>query len=100
MSVPLPDVPEGSGQQVASPDPMAVRLFHLYSDVDTDSNAQHHTIGPGINQAASGSHTHNGSDSPLLYEGITISGSRTSGAALLSVIQLLTQQGAIDQTTA
>lgn len=97
MSLPLPETP---GTQVASPDPMAVRLFHLYSDVDTDWQAQHHTLGPGNNQAAAGSHIHNGSDSPLLFEGVVISGSRSSGAALLSVISLLTQQGAVDQTTA
>lgn len=97
MSIPLPETP---GHDTPSPDPMAVKLFHLYSDVDTDSTAQHHTIGPGNNQAAAGSHTHNGSDSPLLFDGVVISGSRSSGAALLSVITLLTQQGAVDSTTA
>lgn len=97
MSIPLPETPTNS---TPSPDPMAVRLFHLYSDVDTDLNAQHHTIGPGNNQAAAGSHTHNGSDSPLLFEGVVIAGSRGGNAALLSVISLLTQQGAVDQTTA
>jgi hypothetical protein len=86
--------------QTPSPDPMAVKMFHLYCDVDTDSTAYHHTLGPGNNQAAAGSHTHNGSDSPLLFEGITISGSRTNGAAVASIIQLLTQQGAIDASTA
>jgi hypothetical protein len=97
MSIPLPETP---GAATPSPDPMAVKLFHLYSDVDTDLSAQHHTIGPGNNQAAAGSHVHNGSDSPQLFEGIVIAGSRGGNAALASVISLLTQQGAVDNTTA
>lgn len=100
MSIPLPDIPGGSHSDNPSPDPMAVRLFHLYSDVDTDLTAQHHTIGPGNNQAAAGSHVHNGSDSPLLFEGVTLTGSRGNNTALASVIALLTQQGAVDNTTA
>jgi hypothetical protein len=83
-----------------SPDPMAVKLFHLYSDVDTEASSQHHTLGAGNNQAAAGSHVHNGSDSPLLFEGVIISGAKGSNTALASVISLLTQQGAVDQTTA
>ena len=97
MSLPAQENPTGS---TPSPDPMTVKLFHLYADTDTDWGAQHHTLGPGNNQAAPGSHTHNGSDSPLLFEGVVISGSRASGAALLSIISLLQQQGAVDSTTA
>lgn len=81
-------------------DPMTVRMFHMFSDVDSDSGAQHHTIGTGANQAASGAHTHNGSDSPVLYNG-TISGSRGNNAALASLISTLcSQTGMVDGTTA
>ena len=97
MSLPAQENPTGT---TPSPDPMAVKLFHLYADTDTDGQAIHHTIGPGNNQAAAGTHVHNGSDSPLLFDGVVISGSRSSGAALLSVISLLQQQGAVDQSTA
>lgn len=89
-----------SDPNTPSPDPMTVKLFHLYDDTDTESTSHHHTLGPGNNQAAAGSHVHNGSDSPLLFEGVIISGAKGSNAALASVIALLTQQGAVDQTTA
>jgi hypothetical protein len=79
---------------------MDVKLFHLYDDTDAEATSHHHTLGPGNNQAAAGSHVHNGSDSPLLFDGIVIAGSRGGNAALQSVIALLTQQGAVDQTTA
>lgn len=32
--------------------------YHRYSDVDSGSKAQHHTLGPGPNQAAPGNHSH------------------------------------------
>jgi hypothetical protein len=97
MSIPLPDTPNG---QSKSPDPMTVRMFHLYDDVDTDQGSHHHTLGPGNNQAAAGSHVHNGSDSALLLEGVTLSGSKGGNAALASVISALVQLGATDSTTA
>lgn len=96
MSLPMMDNP---GQQSKSPDPMTVKMFHLYSDVDTDQGAQHHTLGAGNNQAAPGSHVHNGSDSPLLLEGVTLAGSKGGNAALGSVISALVQMGATDNTT-
>jgi hypothetical protein len=72
----------------------------MFSDVDSDSSAQHHTIGPGQTQAASGSHSHNGSDSPVLFSG-TITGSRGGNAAVASLIaQIAAQTGLIDGTTA
>lgn len=81
------------------PSPEVVRDFHTYDDVDTDTMAHHHTLGPGNHQAASGSHRHNGADSALLFEGITITGSKGGNTALSSVIALLTQFGATDSTT-
>ena len=62
---------------------------------DTDVNRQspHHTLGDGPNQAASGDH---GSSH---LQGVTISGSRTSGAAVASIIAALKKLGATDATT-
>jgi hypothetical protein len=102
MSIPAMDNPLSGGNngQSKSPDPMTVRMFHLYDDVDTDQGAHHHTLGAGNNQASPGSHVHNGSDSPLLLEGTTLSGSKGGNAALASVISALVQLGATDSTTA
>lgn len=89
----------GSAAQIPM-DPVTNRLFHAFSDVDSDQGAQHHTLGPGVNQAASGSHTHDGNNSPLLFNG-TITGSRGGNAAVANLISILCQQtGMIDGTTA
>lgn len=77
-----------------------VNEFHSNDDVDVDTTAHHHTLGPGKNQAASGGHTHLGDDSALLFEGRTITGSRTNGTALMSVIAILEEFGAANSTTA
>lgn len=77
-----------------------VRDFHTYADTDSDSNAIHHTLGPGNHQAAPGSHSHRGSDSALLFEGITITGSRGGNTAISSIIAALVEFGATDSTTA
>lgn len=38
--------------------PFEVNRLHDYSDKDTGSDAQHHTLGLGANQAAPGNHNH------------------------------------------
>ena len=81
-------------------DPLTNRLFHAFSDVDSDANAQHHTLGPGVAQASPGSHTHDGTTSALLFSG-TITGSRGGNAALANLISTIcAQTGLIDGTTA
>jgi hypothetical protein len=90
----------GNTGKMGSPDPMTVKMFHLYDDTDSEQGAHHHTLGVGNNQAASGSHSHNGSDSVLLLDGVTLSGSRGTATAMPSIIAALTQLGAVDQTTA
>lgn len=85
--------------EVSGSSAQQVSKFHEKSDVDSGSSAQHHTLGPGIDQAAPGSHTHDGSDSASLWEGFTITGSRTNGGAVASIISLLVQKGAADGTT-
>ena len=81
------------------PPPKTVTEFHTNDDVDTSGQAHHHTLGIGANQAAPGPHRHDGSDSVYLLEGYTISGSKTTGAALSSVIAALVMLGAKDEST-
>jgi hypothetical protein len=74
---------------------------HLHTNADTDVRPQalHHTLGPGANQASPGDHNHDGTTSPLLFDKHIITGSKTDGTALNSVIQILTAFGAEDQST-
>lgn len=81
------------------PQPRDVTDFHTYDDLDISSEAHHHTIGPGVNQAASGAHNHDGNNSPLLLEGVTITGAKAGNTALSSAIAALVQLGATDSTT-
>lgn len=90
----------GSINSNLRPDAKTVAELHTNSDKDSSSEALHHTIGTGVNQAASGAHNHDGSNSVALLKNYEISGSRASGAALLSVIQALVQLGAKDTTVA
>ena len=82
------------------PESRVVNEFHTNDDVDKDSNAHHHTLGGGANQASPGSHRHDGTDSVSLLEGIEIAGSRGGNLALQSVISALVSLGATDNTTA
>ena len=81
------------------PDADSVREFHTNADTDVTPDSIHHTIGPGYNQAASGQHNHDGSNSPFLLEGYTISGAKGGNTALASVIAALVKLGAADATT-
>lgn len=80
--------------------PDVVKSFHKRSDVDSSAQAQHHTLGQKAGQAASGDHNHDGANSRKLLKGTTITGSRSGGAALVSVIDALEKLGATDATTA
>jgi len=82
------------------PPAQAVEDFHTNSDLDARAEAQHHTLGPGPNQAAPGDHVHDGGDSALLLEGQTIAGSRATDAWRLSVNAILVRLGATDNSTA
>ena len=82
------------------PKPQIVADFHTNCDVDDGKEAYHHTIGTQPHQAASGSHSHNGSDSVQLLTNIEITGSRGGNTALASVIAALVFLGAKDSTTA
>jgi hypothetical protein len=82
------------------PNQRMVNEFHTNDDLNRDAQAHHHSLGIGVNEAASGAHNHDGSNSVQLLAGRTITGSRSSGAALISVITMLTELGAEDSTTA
>lgn len=87
------------GAQRSNADATQVDDFHEQSDLNTRSEAQHHTLGPGQNQAAPGNHNHDGGTSIPLWEGNTLTGSRGGNMALSSVIAILVQKGAVDATT-
>jgi hypothetical protein len=76
-----------------------VREFHNNADTDGGVGSIHHTLGPGRFQAAAGSHLHDGGDSAPLLDGQIITGSRSGGSALSSVIAALVALGASDATT-
>ena len=78
-----------------------VEEIHRNDDVDVRKESHHHTLGPRGAQAAAGDHTHDGSNSSLLLSGMTISGSRSSSAAILpSIIAGLVRLGMTDSSTA
>lgn len=98
----LSDNPEGGFLPDENPKPPAevVNDFHTYSDVDARAESQHHTLGASPTQASPGDHTHDGGDSKLLLEGLSITGQRTTDAWALSVNAILVRLGAIDNSTA
>ena len=82
------------------PESKVVTEFHSNADTDNSKDSIHHTLGFGQNQAAPGSHMHDGTDSYQLLADVELTGSRGSGAALASVLVALVQLGAIDKTEA
>jgi hypothetical protein len=81
------------------PPAAVVEDFHTNSDLDARPESQHHTLGPGTNQAAPGDHKHDGGDSSLLLENQFITGSRNSDVWRQSVNDILVRLGAIDNST-
>lgn len=77
----------------SSPEPREVNLFHARSDVDSSTNAQHHTLGVKHDQASSGDHNHDGKGSRKIGQGLglTVTGSRGGNAALASLLTALAQ---------
>lgn len=83
-----------------TPPTSVVTMFHRNASVDTKPEDIHHTLGGSPSQAAAGSHTHNGSDSPLLLGSSVITGSKASPSTVLpSIIAALKILGATDTTT-
>lgn len=86
--------------QAGTVDPITVAKFHEKADTDADANAIHHSLGPRHDQSSPGDHRHDGVSSLKLLAGTNISGSRSGGAALVSVIAALVKLGATDGTSA
>lgn len=80
--------------------PQTVARFHNKSDLDSSSEAQHHSLGIKKDQSSPGDHKHDGSTSKRLLEGVTITGAKGGNIALASVIAALVKLGATDSTTA
>lgn len=92
----------GQTQKLTQGDPPQasdVEHFHTNADADVRPEALHHTLGGNPNQASPGNHNHDGGTSALLLDGIVLTGSKTDGTALNSVISALVRLGAKDQTT-
>lgn len=81
------------------PSSKEVYKFHTNADTDGDEGSIHHTLGPRKGQSAAGDHDHRGGNSVSLLLGNTISGSRAGNVALQSVIDILVELGAVDNTT-
>lgn len=83
-----------------SPPPEVVARFHARSDVDSNSTAQHHTLGVKHDQASPGDHKHTGDNSLLIMEGITVAGDTAGNLALQDLIAKLADAlGFTDATT-
>lgn len=77
-----------------------VDKFHRLADTDVRRESVHHTLGPRPSQAAAGDHKHDGSDSPLLLSGMSVTGSRASSTSIMpSIIAALVRLGATDSST-
>lgn len=81
-------------------DPQTVAKFHEKSDVDSSQDAQHHTLGTKHDQASSGDHDHNGSNSKKIMTGVTITGAKGGNVALANLLTALAANlGLTDNTT-
>lgn len=91
--------PANNKRQV--PSAREVLEFHTHADKDGSPTALHHTLGVKPNQASPGNHVHDGGSSALIESlaDVTITGSRSSGAAVASIISALEKLGATDSTT-
>ena len=84
---------------LTTPSAKEVEVYHTNADTDGSSTSIHHTLGPKRGQSSPGDHTHDGSTSKLLLEGVTLTGAKAGNAALASVIAALVAMGATDSTT-
>lgn len=78
MTQPTPKINIGSDD---SPPASIVNKFHANSDSDTQTNAQHHTLGIGHDQASPGDHLHNGKSSKRIGVHINPTFPTTAAAA-------------------
>jgi hypothetical protein len=71
--------------------PLQVTALHTRSDADTGPHSQHHTLGFTRNQAASGSHTHDGISSRKMGAdlALVLTGAKGGNVALTNLIAIL-----------
>jgi hypothetical protein len=102
MTTPTPGKPDTKSLLAPAKYLTAQQVFEMHRNADTDKSGKaiHHTLGGQRYQAAPGDHIHDGGTSSYLWEGQTVTGSRGSGTALLSLLQILKTQGLNDGTTA
>lgn len=100
MSSPAPKGAADSTSS-ASPDKRAVNDFHRNDDLDSRTDAHHHSTGNGANQAAYGNHIHDGQRGLPLLDGVTFTGSRTNNTADLinQICNALANIGAVNSTS-
>lgn len=80
----------------------AIASLHRLADTDVNTTAQHHTLGIGDYNAASGVHVHDGVSGRFL-NGLalppSVTGSRGANAALASLLTQLASMGIIINNT-
>lgn len=84
------------------PSAQEVSRIHQKADTDVRDESIHHTLGSAPGQASPGNHTHDGSNSALILEGVTLVGSKSAQpptAVLSSIVQALVRLGARDNTS-
>ncbi len=88
-----------SGQVDETASPKQVSDFHKNADTDASVTSTHHTLGSRRGQATPGDHVHDGKNSRRIGDGLglTVTGSRGTGAAITSLIAALVTAG-IDLT--
>lgn len=84
-----------------TPSSAQVDIAHSQSDVDSGPKSQHHTLGPGRNQASPGNHIHDGTNSPKIgamaigtsgnnpVPAFTLTGSKGGNVALTNLINFM-----------
>lgn len=84
-----------------APGARAVNDFHTNSDQDTGPEAQHHTIGRGVHQSASGAHNHRDGNGAAILDGIVLTGTKsgTNSVLLTTIVSALVALGVEDNTT-
>ena len=90
----------GTKKEDPSPSGVVVTKFHKNADTDSRAEAIHHTLGNSPTQASPGNHTHDGSSSPLILQGMVLSGAKATPSTMWpSIIAALVRLGAKDSTT-